>query len=103
MGKIQLLTATLAVFLAAAVIPTTVVEAVAVGSVVTPSFFNSILSQAGTGCKGKRFYTRASFLAAARSYPRFGNLDTNLWSKREIAAFFAQITHETGICATWKK
>ncbi|CAN1275401.1 Endochitinase At2g43610 [Linum perenne] len=96
MGKIQLLTATLAVFLAAAVIPTTVVEAVAVGSVVTPSFFNSILSQAGTGCKGKRFYTRASFLAAARSYPRFGNLDTNLWSKREIAAFFAQITHETG-------
>ncbi|CAN1275397.1 Endochitinase At2g43610 [Linum perenne] len=83
MGKIQLLTATLAVFLAAAVIPTTVVEAVAVGSVVTPSFFNSILSQAGTGCKGKRFYTRASFLAAARSYPR-------------IAAFFAQITHETG-------
>ncbi|CAN0926544.1 Basic endochitinase CHB4 [Linum grandiflorum] len=73
MGKLKLLTATLAVFLAAAVIPTTiVVDAVAVGSVVTPTFFNGILRQAGTGCKGKRFYTRASFLAAARAYPRFG-------------------------------
>ncbi|CAI0471883.1 unnamed protein product [Linum tenue] len=96
MGKLQLLSATLAIFLSAIAIPTTFVDAVAVGSVVTPAFFNRILSQAGTGCKGKTFYTRAALLTAARAYPRFGNLDTALWSKREIAAFFAHVTHETG-------
>ncbi|ESQ38982.1 hypothetical protein EUTSA_v10001581mg [Eutrema salsugineum] len=59
---------------------------------VTPEFFNSIIDQAtGSDCKGKGFYTHDAFLAAANSYPSFGSSI----SKREIAAFFAHVTHET--------
>ncbi|CAN1849823.1 Chitinase 4 [Linum perenne] len=68
---------------------------IAVGSVVTPAFFNSIISQADPSCKGKRFYTRGAFLNATKSYRKFGNL-SNTAAKREIAAFFAHVTHETG-------
>ncbi|CAN0880079.1 Chitinase 4 [Linum grandiflorum] len=66
-----------------------------VARVVTPAFFNSIINQADPSCKGKRFYTRAAFLNATKSYRKFGNL-TNTAAKREIAAFFAHVTHETG-------
>ncbi|XP_057548837.1 endochitinase At2g43590-like [Amaranthus tricolor] len=71
------------------------VRAVKVGSVVTPGFFNSIISQADSSCKGKSFYSRAAFLSAAKTFPKFGS-GTNLAAKREIAAFFAHVTHETG-------
>ncbi|CAN1849822.1 Chitinase 4 [Linum perenne] len=66
-----------------------------VGDVVTQAFFNSIINKAAPSCKGKRFYTRQSFLNAARSYPQFGQL-SGANAKREIAAFFAHVTHETG-------
>ena len=69
---------------------------VPVESVVTESFFGGIKSQAGNGCRGKSFYTRQSFLDAARAYPGFGKGRSNDASKREIAAFFAHVTHETG-------
>lgn len=61
----------------------------------TQSFFNGIINQAGSGCAGKSFYTRSAFISAAQSYPGFasGNQDVK---KREIAAFFAHVTHETG-------
>ncbi|KAL8142716.1 hypothetical protein V2J09_015748 [Rumex salicifolius] len=49
------------------------VAGVNVASVVTPKFFNSIISQAGFGCKGKSFYTRAGFLNAVKSFPKFGH------------------------------
>lgn len=58
---------------------------------VTPEFFNSILSQARDNCAGKGFYSHNAFIAAANSYPSFGSSI----SKREIAAFFAHVTHET--------
>lgn len=69
---------------------------VSVESVVTEAFFNGIKSRAGNGCAGKSFYTRRSFLAGARANPNFGKGRTGDDGKREIAAFFAHVTHETG-------
>ncbi|KAK1271964.1 Chitinase 4 [Acorus gramineus] len=67
-----------------------------VARIVTPQFFNGIINQAGPNCPGKRFYTRRAFLDALRSYPRFGTTGSETTRKREIAAFFAHVTHETG-------
>ncbi|XP_057781416.1 endochitinase A-like isoform X3 [Salvia miltiorrhiza] len=69
-----------------------------VASIVTDNFFNGIANQAPAGCAGKGFYTRAAFLQAIQPYPTFG---TAAYSKQEIAAFFAHVTHETGhLCYT---
>ncbi|CBI24648.3 unnamed protein product, partial [Vitis vinifera] len=67
-----------------------------VPAVVTEGFFDRIIDQADASCAGKNFYTRAAFLDALKSYPRFGRevyVDDSLY---EIAAFFAHVTHETG-------
>ncbi|KAL8139017.1 hypothetical protein V2J09_005018 [Rumex salicifolius] len=69
-----------------------------VASVVTDAFFNGIMNRAGGGCAGKSFYTRSAFLAAARAYPSFGTAGSSDVQKREIAAFFAHVTHETAFC-----
>lgn len=69
---------------------------VSVANVVTDAFFTGIISQAAASCAGKRFYTRQAFLNAARNYPQFGTVGSADDSKREIAAFFAHVTHETG-------
>uniref|UniRef100_A0A7N0TXJ8 chitinase n=1 Tax=Kalanchoe fedtschenkoi TaxID=63787 RepID=A0A7N0TXJ8_KALFE len=69
---------------------------VVVGDVVTDAFFNGIIGQAADTCAGKSFYSRAVFIDALNSYPRFGRVGTVDDSKREIAAFFAHVTHETG-------
>jgi chitinase len=69
---------------------------VTVADVVTPEFFNGIINQAGGDCAGKSFYTRDAFLSALNSYSGFGKIGSNDDSKREIAAFFAHVTHETG-------
>ncbi|XP_010268233.1 PREDICTED: endochitinase PR4-like [Nelumbo nucifera] len=69
---------------------------VSVADVVTQSFFDGIINQADSGCAGKSFYTRDAFLNALNSYPSFGQDGTSDVSKREIAAFFAHVTHETG-------
>ncbi|CAL1379024.1 unnamed protein product [Linum trigynum] len=69
---------------------------VPVKSVVTKAFFNSILSKASPSCAGKKFYRRKDFLNATRSYPKFGHLVNATAAKREIAAFFAHVTRETG-------
>ncbi|PIA65654.1 hypothetical protein AQUCO_00100868v1 [Aquilegia coerulea] len=67
-----------------------------VADIVTPEFFNGIINQADGGCPGKNFYTRDRFLEAVGSYSGFGTAGTQDDSKREIAAFFAHATHETG-------
>ncbi|TVU32024.1 hypothetical protein EJB05_23740 [Eragrostis curvula] len=67
-----------------------------VGSVVTDAFFNGIKSQAPNSCAGKNFYTRDAFLSAIRSYPGFAQGGSEAEGKREIAAFFANVAHETG-------
>ncbi|XP_065867082.1 endochitinase PR4-like [Euphorbia lathyris] len=69
---------------------------VVVADIVTPDFFNSIINQAGAECAGKSFYTRDAFLNALNSYGQFGKVGSADDSKREIAAFFAHVTHETG-------
>ncbi|XP_062150260.1 endochitinase EP3-like [Alnus glutinosa] len=70
---------------------------VSVADIVTEDFFNGILNQAGGGdCPGKSFFTRVAFLNALNSYTQFGTNGTADDSKREIAAFFAHVTHETG-------
>ncbi|KAL3724320.1 hypothetical protein ACJRO7_029483 [Eucalyptus globulus] len=74
--------------------PTTPSSRVSVADVVTDSFFNSIIGQANAGCAGKSFYTRQAFLDAAGGYPEFGTVGSANDSKREIAAFFAHVTHD---------
>lgn len=69
---------------------------VSVADVVTQAFFDGIINQAAGNCEGKHFYTRAAFLSALNSYPGFGKDGSADQSKREIAAFFAHVTHETG-------
>ncbi|CAI9108584.1 OLC1v1008228C2 [Oldenlandia corymbosa var. corymbosa] len=67
-----------------------------VADIVTDPFFNGIANQADSSCEGKGFYTRSAFLNAANSYPGFGTTGSSDDAKREIAAFFAHATHETG-------
>ncbi|GAB4830152.1 Chitinase 4 [Ancistrocladus abbreviatus] len=73
-----------------------VVEGTNLASVVTDAFFNGIINQAASSCEGKHFYSRNAFLTAAKSYPAFGTSSDDATNKREIAAFFAHVTHETG-------
>ncbi|CAN6268367.1 unnamed protein product [Urochloa humidicola] len=70
---------------------------VSVASVVTPAFFTGIKNRAGNGCRGKgvNFYTRSAFLSAVSSYPHFANAGSMADGIREIAAFFAHVSHET--------
>ncbi|XP_010687455.2 endochitinase A [Beta vulgaris subsp. vulgaris] len=74
---------------------TTPSGSVMVPNLVTDAFFNRIINQASSSCAGKRFYTRSAFLSALRSYPQFGSGSSDV-VKREVAAFFAHLTHETG-------
>ncbi|XP_057778282.1 endochitinase EP3-like [Salvia miltiorrhiza] len=67
-----------------------------VGDIVTDNFFNGIANQAAEGCAGKGLYTCAAFLEATRPFPKFGATGSANDSKREVAAFFAHVTHESG-------
>ncbi|RLN23576.1 endochitinase A-like [Panicum miliaceum] len=67
-----------------------------VASIVTRSFFNGINSHDGSWCEGTGFYTRGAFLEAIAAYPGFARGGSEADGKREIAAFFAHVTHETG-------
>lgn len=69
---------------------------VSVASIMTDAFFNGIMDQSDGGCEGRGFYTRATFLEALGNYPQFGRVSSEEDSRREIAAFFAHVTHETG-------
>ncbi|CAL5068647.1 unnamed protein product [Urochloa decumbens] len=65
-----------------------------VASVVTDAFFNGFKNQ-DNSCEGKNFYTRGAFLNAANAYPGFAHGGSETQGKREIAAFFANVAHET--------
>ncbi|GFQ00727.1 chitinase 5 [Phtheirospermum japonicum] len=71
-------------------------KGVDVSSIVTDDFFNAIVNQAASTCAGKKFYTRSAFVGALSAFSKFGTVGTIDVSKREIAAFFAHVTHETG-------
>ncbi|KAI3973734.1 hypothetical protein MKX01_031154 [Papaver californicum] len=67
---------------------------VSVSDIITPEFFNGIISKSDRRCSGKDFYSRGAFLDALKSYPQFGK--GGIYQKQEVAAFFAHVTHETG-------
>ncbi|KAH7670896.1 Chitinase protein [Dioscorea alata] len=67
-----------------------------VSDIVTQEFLDEITSQASADCAGNGFYSRSAFLEAASSFPDFGTTCTDDDRKREIAAYFAHVTHETG-------
>ncbi|XP_073308809.1 chitinase 5-like [Primulina huaijiensis] len=68
---------------------------ISAADIVTDAFFNGIADNGGPNCPGKEFYSRTVFLESLDPYPRFAS-GSNDVAKREIAAFFAHVTHETG-------
>lgn len=67
-----------------------------VSDLVSQAFFDGIIGQANAAtCAGKNFYTRDAFLGAISNYPQFGTSGSSDDNKREIAAFFAHVSHET--------
>ncbi|KAA3454655.1 endochitinase PR4-like [Gossypium australe] len=69
---------------------------VSIADIVTQEFFDGILNQAASTCVGRSFYSRGVFLDALNSFTQFARIGSVEDSKREIAAFFAHATHETG-------
>ncbi|KAK9164664.1 hypothetical protein Syun_005566 [Stephania yunnanensis] len=66
-----------------------------ISSLINEATFNNMLKHRGDGnCRGG-FYTYNSFLTAARSFAGFATTGDPDSRKREIAAFFAQTSHET--------
>ncbi len=64
-------------------------------SLLTPQLFEQLFLHRGDSpCKGS-FYTYQAFLAAASSFPAFASEGTDEIRKRELAAFLANISHET--------
>jgi hypothetical protein len=57
--------------------------------------FDALFLHRGTApCRGA-FYTHAAFLTAAATFPAFGATGDEATRRREVAAFLAQIAHET--------
>ncbi|XP_031485702.1 endochitinase 4-like [Nymphaea colorata] len=63
-------------------------------TIVTSDFFNSLLPAGG--CEGNGFYNYDSFISAANSFDGFGTTGGSDVQKRELAAFLANVMHETG-------
>ncbi|GLJ22843.1 hypothetical protein SUGI_0430490 [Cryptomeria japonica] len=68
----------------------------AVSSIISKDFFDAILNAVDSSCAGKSFYTYDGFIQAANAYSGFGTTGSSDDAKRELAAFFAHVTHETG-------
>jgi hypothetical protein len=67
-----------------------------VEALVNEQLYNSIfLHKDDAVCPAKGFYTYSSFILAARTFPKFAGTGDLATRKREMAAFFAQISHET--------
>jgi len=67
-----------------------------VAFIITEDIFNEFLKHRNDGaCAAKGFYTYNSFILAANRFPSFGNVGNLETRKRELAAFFAQTSHET--------
>jgi len=65
-------------------------------TIISQSFFDGLAGGAASSCEGKGFYTRDAFIAAANAYSGFGTTGADDVQKRELAAFFANVMHETG-------
>ncbi|KAM0031951.1 putative chitinase [Helianthus debilis subsp. tardiflorus] len=67
-----------------------------VDSIITSSVFDEMLKYRNDPrCRANGFYTYTAFINAARSYNGFGTTGTAEDRRRELAAFFAQTSHET--------
>ncbi|XP_031496642.1 chitinase 10 [Nymphaea colorata] len=67
-----------------------------VSTLVPETLYNSIfLHKDDNACPAKNFYPYSAFIQAANGFRKFGNTGTIEIRKREIAAFLAQISHET--------
>ncbi|KAK9688705.1 hypothetical protein RND81_09G005400 [Saponaria officinalis] len=68
-----------------------------VGSIITQALFNQMLKHRDeNSCQAHGFYTYNAFITAAQSFPGFGTSGSDITTrKRELAAFFAQTSHET--------
>nr|QVU21311.1 chitinase [Allium sativum]QVU21312.1 chitinase [Allium sativum] len=67
-----------------------------VASIISSSLFNQmLLHRNDAACPANGFYTYDAFIAAANSFSGFGTTGDIDTQKRELAAFFAQTSHET--------
>ncbi|XP_057422775.1 chitinase 10 [Lotus japonicus] len=67
-----------------------------ISSLISKSLFDSIfLHKDDSACPAKNFYTYESYIQASKCFPAFGATGSLTTRKREIAAFLAQISHET--------
>lgn len=69
-----------------------------VSAIITQDLFNQFLPSVSTsGCPGNGFYTYNSFTQSASAFSGFGTSSADASAnKREMAAFFAHVAHETG-------
>ncbi|XP_057964809.1 chitinase 10 [Malania oleifera] len=64
--------------------------------VISREMFNAIfLHKDDVACPARGFYSYESFVAACRDFPAFAGVGTIWIRRREVAAFLAQISHET--------
>lgn len=67
-----------------------------ISSLISQDLYNSLfLHKDDTACPAKDFYPYSAFIEATRRFPSFGSSGSLATRKREIAAFLAQISHET--------
>ncbi|KAL5203147.1 hypothetical protein ABZP36_014099 [Zizania latifolia] len=68
-----------------------------VARIVTEEAYTSslFLHKDDAACPARNFYNYSAFVRAAERFPRFGGVGDHDTRKREVAAFLAQISHET--------
>lgn len=63
---------------------------------VSKSLYDSIfIHKENNACPAKGFYPYEAFVEATRWFPKFGSVGGTMTRRREVAAFLAQISHET--------
>ncbi|MED6149805.1 Chitinase 10 [Stylosanthes scabra] len=67
-----------------------------ISSLIRKKLFDTMfLHKDDNACPAKNFYPYKAFIRAAKTFPKFGTTGSLSTRKREIAAFLAQISHET--------
>jgi chitinase len=67
-----------------------------VASIVSRDLFERLLPHRNdAACPARGFYTYDAFITAAAALPSFGTTGSTDTRKQEVAAFFAQTSHET--------
>jgi hypothetical protein len=67
-----------------------------ISSIVSEEVYASLfLHKDDAACPAKNFYNYSAFVSAAERFPEFGSAGRDGTRRREVAAFLAQISHET--------